>query len=152
MFKSQIDTELRSVADKLRSRYLLISKLIIIIAFLLTVLIIIVFLGINSLGYGYNWAGLDLGGWVIGVSLIFAFFIILELIFFFHYSIARTHRSEAEKPKKEFINGKRIFIYTFPKGKEGGIFSKTYIEIDVNNVLRLRALMISPEDLWTKKL
>ena len=75
MSKSKIDTKLRSVEDKLRRRYLLISKLFIIIAILLTVLIIIVFIGINSLGYGYNWAGLDLGGWIIGVSLIFTFFI-----------------------------------------------------------------------------
>jgi uncharacterized membrane protein len=150
MSKSQIETELLSVEDKLRKRYSLISKLMIIIAIVLTILIIIIFLGINSLGYGYNWAGADLNTWIIMVSVIFALFIILELIFFFHFSTARTKRVEVQKPKKEYINGKRIFIYTFPKGKEGGIFSKTYIEIDENNVLRLRSLMIPPEDLWSK--
>jgi len=51
----------------------------------------------------------------------------------------------------EYINGKKIHIYTSPKGTEGGIFSKTYIEIDEHNLLRLRTLMIPPGELWGKE-
>ena len=146
MSKSEIDAELRTVEEKLRKRYSLLSKLIFLLAIILTILIIIAFVGINS------WAGLDLNSLVTALIAIFAFFIFLELIFFFHYSSVSNKRNEAEKPKIEFINGKRIYVYTMPKGKEGGIFSKTYIEIDGNNVIRLRSLMISPEELWTKKI
>ena len=34
---------------------------------------------------------------------------------------------------------------------EGGIFSKTYIHINDKTILRLRTLMIPPEDLWGEK-
>ena len=52
---------------------------------------------------------------------------------------------------KEFINEKKVHIYTYPKGITGGIFSKTYIDIDGHNILRLRTLMIPPGELWGKK-
>lgn len=151
MLKPQIETELRSIEDKLRNRYSLLSKLFILIAILFTIFVVIVFLGITYLGYGYNWAGISLEGWIIALCSLFGAFIILGLIFYFHFSSAKTKRIDAEKPKIEFINGKRVHVFTFPKGKEGGIFSKTYIEIDKNSVLRLRSLMIPPEELWGKK-
>ena len=50
----------------------------------------------------------------------------------------------------EFIDGKYIHVFTYPKAMEGGIFSKTYIEIDTENVLRLRTLIIPPNELWSK--
>ena len=150
MPKPQIETELRSIEDKLRNRYSLLSKLFILIAILFTIFIVIVFLGITYLGYGYNWAGISLEGWVIALCSLFGVFIILELILYFHFSSAKTKRIDAEKPKIEFINGKRVHVFTFPKGKEGGIFSKTYIEINENSVLRVRSLIIPPEELWSK--
>ena len=150
MYQSEIETEMRSVEDKLRRRYSLLSKIFIIIGLLFTIFIIIVFLGIHSLGYGYNWALISLDQWIIALCALFGFFVILELLFFFHFSFAKSKRADAEKPKQEFLDGKRVFVFTFPKGKEGGIFSKTYIEIDNNRVLRLRSLMIPPEELWGK--
>jgi hypothetical protein len=53
--------------------------------------------------------------------------------------------------KPEFIDGKYVHVFTYPKGIEGGIFSKTYIEIDTENVLRLRILIASPNELWSNK-
>ena len=50
----------------------------------------------------------------------------------------------------EFIDGKYIHVFTYPKGIEGGIFSKTYVEIDSENILRLRTLIIPPNELWSK--
>ncbi len=40
---------------------------------------------------------------------------------------------------------------TYPEGVEGGIFSKTYVGIDEHNVLRLRTLMVPPDELWSQK-
>jgi hypothetical protein len=51
----------------------------------------------------------------------------------------------------DYIHGKRLYIYTNPSDSKGGIYSKTYIKIDENNVLRIRNLMIPPDELWNKK-
>ena len=124
-------------------------KLFLLITFLLIICVAIVFLGI-TLGSGHNWALFGIDTWIIALCAIFGFFIILELIFFFHFLSVRNKTIELQKPKKEFIDGKRVYVFTYPKGKEGGIFSKTYIEIDDDNILRLRSLMIPPKDLWGK--
>jgi hypothetical protein len=100
------------------------------------------------LGYGHDWALLNLESWIIALGVLFVIFIILELIFYSHLSSVKNKRIESKKPKIEFINGKRVIVFTYPKGKEGGIFSKTYIDIDENSVLRLKSLMIPPEELW----
>jgi len=147
MSKPQKQTELRNIENKLTGKYSLLSKLFLFIAILLIIWIIIVFAGISYLGYGHDWAGLGLEGWIIALCALFGVFIILELIFYSHFSSVKDKRIELEKPKSEFINGKRVYVYTYPK-EEGGIFSKTYIEIDEHSVLRLRSLMIPPEDLW----
>lgn len=151
MYDSDITTEHHNTEDKLRRRYSIISKIFILVAVIFTVFIIVVFLGINSLGYGYDWAFIDIDGWILILCTILGFFIILELLFFFHHSFAKDKIKVSEKPTKEFINGKRVFVFTYPEGKEGGIFSKTYIDIDKNTVLRVKALMIPPEDLWSNE-
>ena len=83
--------------------------------------------------------------WIVGI------FIILEIIFYLSYWTREKKIINVKKSKTEYINGKQIHNYTYPPGLKGGIFSKTYIEIDDDNVLRLRSLMIPPGDLWTKK-
>ena len=145
MSEIQKQTGLRNIEDKLTGKYSILTKLFLIISILLIIWIIIVFVGVSSLGY--NWAGLSLEGWIITLCALFGFFIILELIFYSHYKTVKGKRVELKKPKPEFINGKKVYIYTRPEEKEGGIFSKTYIEIDEHSVLRLRSLMIPPEEL-----
>jgi preprotein translocase subunit YajC len=49
---------------------------------------------------------------------------------------------------EENVDGKKVIAFTNPEDAQGGIFSKTYIKIDDTYVLRLRELMIPPEDLW----
>ena len=148
MYESEIKAELRNAENKLRRRYSPLSKLFILITILFTIFVIVVFLGIYSLGYGHNWAILNLDAWIIVLCTLLGFFIILELIFYFHFSSIKNKRIELEKPWKEFIDGKRVYAFTYPEGKEGGIFSKTYIEIDNTSVLRLRNLIIPAEELW----
>ena len=53
-----------------------------------------------------------------------------------------------EKPKPEYIDGKIVVDITFPRGTDGGVYSKTYIEIDESSILRLKNLMIPPNELW----
>ena len=151
MSNIQNKADMLKIEDTLRKRYSLFSIIFLIISFILIILIAIVYAGVAFLEYGQDWAVLNLEGWIIVVSALFCLFIILELIFFVHYSSHKTKKTEIQKPKSEFYQGKKLHVYTYPEGKEGGIFSKTYIEIDEKNILRLRSLMIPPEDLWKKK-
>ena len=111
-------------------------------------LLSVVLFGVFVLGYGQNWAGISLDGWIIVVSLLSVIFILLEFLLYLNLSSLKKKRIELEKPKPEYINGKRVCVFTYPVGVEGGIFSKTYIELDKDNVLRLRSLIIPPEELW----
>ena len=151
MIDKQKKIKLRTIENKLGKRYSLFLKLFFLITIIFAIVIIIVFYGISSLGYGYNWAGITLQGWLITICALYGVLFFLELIFYFHFSAARKKRIDFEKPKIEYINGKRVYIYTFPEGKEGGIFSKTYIELDKNSVLRLRSCIIAPKELWSQK-
>jgi len=45
------------------------------------------------------------------------------------------------------IEGKKVFDMTFPKDTDGGVYSKTNIEIDNNSILRLKYQMIPPEEI-----
>ena len=148
MAEPQIQIELRNFEDKISGRYSRFSKLFLVLAILFIILTAIVFAGVIIFGQGHDWALLSLDGWMVTFSALIGFFIILEIIFYFHFSSVRDKRIELEKPKPEYIDSKKIHVYTFPKDAEGGIFSKTYIELDDHSILRLRTLMIPPEDLW----
>lgn len=142
--------EIRASEEKLLDRYSLLSKILILISIILVIWVVIVIIGTVVLGYSYNWAGLTLDTWMIVISTLLLIFIILNIVFYYHFSSVRDKRVEMEKPKPEFIDGKHVHVFTSPKGVEGGIFSKTYITIDDHNILRLRTLIIPPEELWSQ--
>jgi hypothetical protein len=112
------------------------------------IFVVIVFSGIAVFNQGYNWALISLQDWLTIACTIIGIFILLEIISYLHFSKFRDKRIDLEKPKPEYMGGKRIYVYTHPNGFEGGIFSKTYIQIDNENVLRLRTLIIPPGELW----
>jgi hypothetical protein len=151
MSNTQKNQELRESEKNIGKRYSLLAKIFLLIVILLIIWVVIVLLGSLLLSYSYDWTGLSLDLWIIILCGLIGIFIIFELIFYFHYSSVQNKLMEKEKPKPEYIDSKRVHIFTFPVGMEGGIFSKTYIQIDEYNILRLRALMIPPEDLWKKK-
>ena len=151
MAEIEVKTKLKAQEDKLGTRYSMLSMLFLVIGLLLFIWAIVVAIGALVLKYGHNWAGLGLGSWILLIGVLLFILIILELFFYFHFSSIRAKRVQAEKPKPEYIDGKRVHVFTFPLGSEGGIFSKTYVEIDEHNILRLRTLMIPPTDLWSKK-
>ena len=82
-----------------------------------------------------------------GKSGVFIFF---EILLYTRFTDLKNIRIEKEKPKLEYLEGKRVHVYTHPAGIEGGVFSKTYVEIGEHNILRLRTLMIAPDELWKK--
>lgn len=143
--------DISKVEDKLIVKYSKWSKILLLITVLFSLWILFVALTTIILKFEPAWALFTLDVWIYVWCLVVVFFILLVLVFFFHYSSVRKKRLEQERPKPEFIDGKRLYVYTCPKGCEGGIFSKTYIKIDDNNILRLRTLMIPPNELWEKK-
>ena len=140
-------TNLSNLETKLSSRYFMLFRLFLIITILLIILVVIIAIGIIFLGLGYNWILLGFEGWIVALSLLIGLFIFLEFIFYLHYYFFRKKRQIIEKPKEEYIDGKKVYSITFPKGLDGGVYSKTYIEIDNQSILRLKYLIIPPEEL-----
>ncbi len=148
MSKGQINHDLRLKEKRMINRYSLLSILLILLTIVCVVLFVVIFMGANIWNYGYNWAVLGFDTWILLLSGLIAFSILLNLILYFHFGNFDKKRKKAERPKPEFIDGKRVHELTFPKGSEGGIFSKTYIKVDENNLLRIRLLMVEPTELW----
>ncbi len=140
--------ELRNLERKLSARCFWLFRLFLIITILLIFLIVISAIGIIFLGLGTNWILFSFEGWMVGLSTLIGLFIFLEIIFYLHFFLLRRKRLKIGKPKLEFIDGKKVIDITFPRGTDGGIYSKTYIEIDNQKVLRLKNLMIPPDELW----
>jgi len=136
---------------EMHKKYSRLIQIIFVIGMLVVLWTGIVFSGILFGGYAYGWAGLNLDTWLLVASIIISVLIILELALYFRYNDIEGKKIEIEKPKPEFMNGKKVHAFTYPKGVEGGVFSKTYVEMDDHNVLRLRALMVHPGELWGSK-
>lgn len=143
--------ESQKAEDELRVRYSILSKIFLVVAILFIIWVVLVALGIIVFELGPTWALLTLDNWIYAWCILTGFFVVLEVFFYLHFIAIRNKRLDQEKSKPEFIDGKRLYFYTHPKGAEGGIFSKTLIKIDENSVLRLRALVVPPGTLWSKK-
>jgi len=137
--------------NTLRIIYPKLSKLLLITSILFIIWILFVAMGAFILEMDPNWALLNLENWINAWCLLTVIFILLEFFFYFQYASKVDKKLKTGKPEPEFLNGKRVYVYTYPPGEKGGIFSKTYISIDKNSVLRLRGLMIPQQKLWDKK-
>lgn len=134
----------------LKTRYLRVSKIMLILAIFYTIWITIIVISVYFLGI-YKLAFLTMDQWIIsGIGLI-GVFVGLDLIFILHHFLVKKKRIESKRPKPLMLKGKKLHIFTLPMNSKGGIFSKTYIEIDENNILNLRFQMIQPNDLWNRK-
>lgn len=143
-------TDFIEFQGRIRKKYLRISLIFFILGIMLILWTFIVFLGVYIWNYNNNWVLTSLENWIFAVSIIIVILILFEIIFYTSYSSLLRRKFMKDQPV-EYINGKKVHIYTTPKGIKGGIFSKTYIEIDEHNLLRLRTLMIPPGELWGKK-
>ena len=139
------------MVQNLKRRYSKFIKVLFFLGIILFFWVVIDYIGIAFWGYGYNWAILGLEEWSIVAASIIAFFILLEIVLYVMFLNTKKIVSKIKKKATEFIDGKKVYTYTYPEGVEGGIYSKTYISIDGRNILRLRSLMIEPDELWGSK-
>ncbi len=148
MHEFQKNDEIFEFKEKIKKKYSKITKLLFLIGIILIIWFLVVFSGVIFLDYSYNWAVLSFSNWIIILCIILFIFIIFEILFYIRFISIEKQIMKKLQTKPEFIDGKQVHIYTCPKGIEGGIFSKTYIEIDSKNILRLRTLIIPPNELW----
>lgn len=147
-----MDTEeIHRDEDRLKPRYLKLSKIIFLLAILYSLWIAFVIISVYFLGFGNKWAIITMDQWILSAVILLGFFIILEVLFILHHQIIRMRRIEREKPKPLYYKGKKVHTYTLPMGSKGGIFSKTYVKMDEKNIVSLRFQMIPPNDLWKKE-
>jgi hypothetical protein len=139
--------------EKLKRRYLRISKLILLLAVIYALWIAIVIIGTFSLNLGISWAMFTVDQWVLSAIALFILFIILEFFLFLRLSLKKRKKTIKEKTQTptQFIKGKQVYTLTIPFEAKGGIFSKTYIKIDDRAVLNLRYQITAPMELWGKK-
>jgi membrane protein YdbS with pleckstrin-like domain len=143
--------ELVELEEKLKQRYLKASKIFLLLTIIYTLWVIIIILGVYSLGLNFKWAAFTIGQWILSAIVLISILIGFELLFIFHYLLTKRKKTKPESRKQPvFIQGKQVYNYTLPIGAKGGIFSKTFILIDEDRVLHLRYQMIPPNDLWGK--
>ncbi len=136
--------------DKLKVRYLKITKIIILLAVIYLIWTVFHIISVYFLGLGNKWAALTMDQWILSSIILFSICIGLVLLFVLHHYIIKKRRIESEKPKPAFYKGKRLYIHTLPDRSKGGIFSKTFVKIDEDTILSLRFQMIPPINLWGK--
>ena len=140
-----------TVEDTLRVRYARLTKFLLVITFLLILLVVAIGLGIGIFEMKPDWALFLLDVWMYIIAALIGIFVLLAIIVYIHYSIVKKRRLIEERPKPEFIDGKRLYTYTYPGSSNGGIFSKTHIDIDDHTILRIRGLIASPGEVWTNE-
>jgi len=137
--------------DILKVRYLRVSKILLILAVIYSLWIIFLMMSVYFLGFGNKWALLTMDQWIISGIILLGVFVGLNVIFILHHYMVKRRRIESEKPKPLSFKGKKLHIYTLPTNSKGGIYSKTFVKIDGDNILNFRIQMISPYELWGKK-
>ena len=133
------------------NRYRKWSKVLLVIGVLYVVWIIFVIMSIYFLEMGYRWSFLSMNEWIYSGIFLLGLFVLIELIFFARYYVTQKEKLEGEKPKPLMYKGKRLYIYTCPPHAKGGLFSRTYIPVDENTIVRVKTQMIPPEELWKTK-
>lgn len=147
MTTSEISAQMLKSEIRISARYRWFFKIFFFISVILLILAAVAAVGIVYLGLGTNWFLFNFEGWIFGVLVVIGAFVLLEILFFLHFFLYRRKRIRLEQPQPEYIDGKIIIDITFPKGIDGGVFSKTYVEIDNNSILRLRNLMVPPDEI-----
>ena len=112
--------------------------------------IVIVLSAVSLLDFDPDWTGLSLSLWLLVISVLFGIFIIIDILMYSSPSlfVKGDIQEFSANLSDEYLDGMKVFQYTFPKNRTGGIFSKTYVKIDGSNLLRIRNQMITAESLW----
>ena len=147
---SEIETEEYKIHDLGKKRYLKWLKFFFLIVILYIIWIIIVISSIYFFNMGYRWSYFTIDQWIIGGCVLIGVFLIFEL--FFIFTLLKHPEPRGEKKQAHMYNGKQLHVFTYPVHVKGGIFSRTYIPLDENAIIRIRTQMIQPEQLWGKKI
>ena len=145
MFKIKKKSE--KIEDKSLNLFQKISRLFIFLSIVLFLWIIIIAASIIINDMDPFWAYLSLENWVLYSVIVIIMFIIMEIIYYIYTNFYSDKIVEFLEVEPEKLHGKKIITYTIPKDSKGGVFSKTYIPINNENVLRIRNQMIPPEEL-----
>ncbi|MBS3748494.1 MAG: hypothetical protein KGY67_02205 [Candidatus Thermoplasmatota archaeon] len=133
---------------------LILPKLFLIISIVLLMWIVIVLSGVSVLELDPDWAGLSLSSWLLVISILFGAFIIIDILMYVSpqlFTKQNIQKFTTADSSTEYLDGKKVYEYTFPKNRKGGIFSKTYVQIDSNSLVRIRNQMIPAEKLWPEE-
>jgi hypothetical protein len=138
--------------EKLKQRYLRLSKIFLLITLIYVLWIGIVIIAVYNLKYDPKWAVFSIAQWILSAIILISLLLALEILFILHPLVVKRKTTQpAVRPHPEYVQGKQVFNFTLPAGAKGGIFSKTYILIDDDRVLHLRYQMIPPQNLWGKQ-
>jgi len=143
------------MTKKTQSPGILLPKLFLILTIIFLMWIVIVASGSMILGLDSSWAGLSLGLWAILVSVLIGIFIVLDIVFLINPKLGMASTDEFIRPSEsnlpEYRDGKRVYEFTFPNKAKGGLFSKTYLQVDDSFLLRVRNQMFDAGELWPDK-
>ncbi len=137
--------------SKVSKRYRTASILLLLVGLIYSAWIAFVIISVYFLGFGNKWALITMDDWILSAIALLAVFIFLEIIIILAFYNQKKKIEETKKPKPKYLKGKKLHVYTLPANSQGGIFSKTFVMIDNDNVLNLRYQMIPPEDLLKNK-
>lgn len=132
--------------EKKRQQLVRTSKLLLLICIIYTLWITLLIISVFFFQLDTTWAILTIEQWILSAIVLISIAIILEIILIILFILSKEKQFKLTQPT--YIEGKLVHNYTIPSNAKGGIFSKTYILIDENNVLNLRYQMIPPFDLW----
>ena len=145
MFKK--NTKTLENEDKSLKIFKKISGLFIFLSIILLLWVIIVAAGSIIMDMDTYWAYLSLENWALFASITIFLFAIIEIIYYFYLIKYSDKIVEFLEIGPETLHGKNIHDFTFPRNAKGGVFSKTYIQINKEDVVRIRNQMIPPEKL-----
>lgn len=133
--------------SQLGQRYKKISLVLFIIGFVYLLWLVIEIAAVSFLNLGFRWSLLSVEEWFYSGWIVFLGLIMIELILFAHYYKTRQTLSEAPVTPL-FFKGHRLHVFTYPQSAQGGIFSKTHVKIDEDNIVNVRVQLADPEELW----
>ena len=144
-----------SSSNKSLNILILLPKLFLIISVLLLMWIVILISGVSYLELDPDWAGISISTWLLVISVLFAVFIVIDIIMYMSPTIFIKGEIQefvsTEPSSDEYLDGMKVYEYTYPKQKKGGLFSKTYIKVDNSTLIRVRNQMIPADLLWPNK-
>lgn len=137
---------IENIEEKTRVKYLNFFKILLVLSLILSLIIILITIGVTA--FGPNWAIIGLDIWIYFLVVLLIFFTILELTLYYRYISLKRKGNIKKQPQNQYINGRRVVVYTCPKGAIGGVFSKTYIPVDKKYILLLKNRIIPPSEIW----